>query len=155
MRRETLFKKIAIDRLSGSGALTGGDNHLAIRRRHTPSGVQSRHTRAHAWVDFDLPVCVQFRAELFGQAGVKNIAARGENVIDLHAPSSREIERADLAPAVFDVSNAFSLHRDFVFRQPTSEPFTPRSEAFCRSSPQSRTRGIVQHPERVFDGFVV
>ena len=39
---------------------------------------------AMALVDFNLPIFVQFRAHFFCQAGVENIAPRGENVIDLH-----------------------------------------------------------------------
>src|SRR2546423_5037286 len=73
MGGETLFEKIAVDRLRRGSTLAGGNDHLAVRRRDAARGIQPRHTRAHALVDFDLAVPIELGAQFLCELVVENV----------------------------------------------------------------------------------
>ena len=116
MRCEAFLEKIAIDRLRGSRALTGGDDHLAIGGRDATGGVETRNTRPHALIDFDLPVGIERRAKFLRELVVENVAAGRENVVDLDGGIVRKLKRANFSPSMIDVANAFQSDRNLVFR---------------------------------------
>src|SRR5688500_4766462 len=132
MRGQAFFEKIAIDRLSGGSALPGRDDHLAIGRSHATGGIESRHARPHALVDLDLAVRIELRAKLLGQTSVKNVAAGGEQVIDLNAGASHKIERANFALSMVDVLNALPSNGNLVFGQPAGMALVPRGSFAVR-----------------------
>src|SRR5205807_3339247 len=92
MRRQAFLEQIAIDGLGRGGALAGGDDHLAISRRNTARGIKPRQGRAHTVIDLDLAIGIKLRAEFFRQLVVKNVAARREEIIDLHASTGGRSE---------------------------------------------------------------
>ena len=75
MPLQALVEQIPIDRLARNGSLSGGDDHLAVRRRHTSRRIESRHGRLQTMVDDDLTVLIQFRAGAFRQIIVMDIAS--------------------------------------------------------------------------------
>ena len=143
MRGERFLKQIAVNRLGRGGALAGRDNHLAIRGRDATGGVKAQHAGPHALVHFDLAVGVEFRAQLFRELIVENVAAGGEKVIDLHCLFPGEFERADLPLPMLDVADRFSRHGNFVFLQPAGVAFIPARPVSVRG--HDHAGGIMEH----------
>ena len=118
-----------------------------------PAEYKTRHARAHAMVDDDLSIRVQFRSELFGEAGVKNIAARGEDVIDLHACLAPENQRENFAAAMFHIFDPRRFDRNLIFTQPGRVLFIPARFLAVRDDDDGGR--VVQHAKRVLDRFVI
>ena len=88
---EALVKEVSIDRLCRRRALTSRDDHLAIGGRNATGGIQTLHACSHALINFDLAVAIELCPQFLRQPGMKNIAARSENIIDFHpAPISEK-----------------------------------------------------------------
>jgi hypothetical protein len=104
-------------------------------------------------VDLDLAIGVELRAELLRQAGVKNVAARGEQIIDPDAVTSHKVERANFTPAMVDVADAFAFDGNLVLGQPERVLLIPRRPFAVRGHDDAG--GVMQHAEGVFNGFVV
>ena len=149
---EALVKEVSIDRLCRRRALTSRDDHLAIGGRNATGGIQTLHACSHALINFDLAVTVQLCPQLLRQAGMKNITARGENVIDFHPASIFEKERLNFCIVMFDIANFFLVHWNLVLAQPPRVLLVPTLTLAVRRYDDAGR--IIEHAEGVLDGLI-
>jgi hypothetical protein len=88
---QTILVQIPVDRLACNGSLSGGDDHLAIRRSHASRRIESEHSRFQTLIDEDLSFLVQLRAGAFRQMAMNDIASCREGPVDIHGTAPPEI----------------------------------------------------------------
>ena len=59
---DVFFEQFAVYSLGCGCAVAGGNDHLAVGRRHAARRIEPRHTRAHALIDLNLAAGVEPRA---------------------------------------------------------------------------------------------
>src|SRR5205807_5538510 len=87
------------------------------------------------------------------QAGVKNVAARGENAIDLDVTPTLECECLNFFTAMFNVANLFLMHRNLVLAQPVRVLLVPTLTLAVRS--HDNAGRIREHAKCEVDGLIV
>ena len=118
MSAQTLFKQIAIDRLPRSGPLSGGDDHLAIRRCQTSCGIQARDTGLHAMIHHHLTFFIQGSTGLGGKPIVYDIAASRKYGIGLELFTGLQRERPDESAFMMDGTDARRRYAHAILVEP-------------------------------------
>jgi len=97
MGSEAFPEKVAIDSLGGNCSLASSDDHLAIRRRHTPCGVKPSHGGLHFEVHHNLPIGIHFSAKMFGQVIEVNVTSGGKKGLKRKVAPVLELQGKNLA----------------------------------------------------------